>query len=165
MDELARLLDRERLLLELLVFKLVELRQLLLIGETRFLGWAAEEAERAVEAVRAVELERAALVQSVHGPDAGVDGRQPLAAIAAAASEPYSTLLEEDRLALLRLTAEVRDLLAAVRGLASAGVGAVADLLQRVDEREPDSQPALATYGPEATWQRGVPAPRVARTL
>jgi hypothetical protein len=60
MDALAALLTRERLLVELVVFKLVELRQLLLAGETRFLPWASEEVERAVRAVRVLEVERVA---------------------------------------------------------------------------------------------------------
>ena len=63
MEALAALLTRERLLVELVVFKLVELRQLLLAGEARFLGWAAEEVERADRCrSRQAELERAVLV-------------------------------------------------------------------------------------------------------
>jgi len=41
-EELARLLSRERLLLELLLFKLVTLRQMLASGEVRFLAWASD---------------------------------------------------------------------------------------------------------------------------
>lgn len=52
MEKLATLLGRERLLLELLTFKLVELRQLLAAGETRFLDWAAEEVDRALTGMR-----------------------------------------------------------------------------------------------------------------
>src|SRR6185437_3976576 len=51
-EELARLLSRERLLLELLLFKLVTLRQLLASGEVRFLAWASDEMERAIDKVR-----------------------------------------------------------------------------------------------------------------
>ena len=54
MENLATLLQRERLLLELLVFKIKELRHLLLEGDARFLGWASEEVERAVEAFKEV---------------------------------------------------------------------------------------------------------------
>ncbi len=163
MDRLARLLNRERLLLELLVFKLVELRQLLLISETRFLGWAAQEVERAVEAVRDAEIERAVLVDSLAGEPGGNDETMLLRDIAADAPEPWRTVLEEDRVALLRLSAEVQDNLASARSLASAGAHAVSELLDRVADSDPE--PALATYGPQATLYRSAPAPRVERTL
>ena len=61
MEALVTCLTREKLLVELLVFKLVSMRQLLLTGETRFLPWAAEEVDRATNAVRDAELERAVL--------------------------------------------------------------------------------------------------------
>src|SRR4051812_35755681 len=163
MENLARLLSRERLLLELLVFKLVELRQLLLIGETRFLGWAAEEVERAVEAVRDAELERVMLVEGLVA-DRGVDDEAAfLQTLAANAPEPWRSILDDDRVALLRLSAEVQDNLSSARTLAHAGASAVTDLLDRVSG--PSAEPALATYGPSATLQRSAPAPRVSRTL
>ena len=46
MDALMSLLTRERLLAELVVFKLLELRALLSAGEGRFLAWAAEATAR-----------------------------------------------------------------------------------------------------------------------
>src|SRR3954452_3036011 len=64
-EELARLLSRERLLLELLLFKLVTLRQLLASGEVRFLSWASDEIERAIEKVRKAELARALAVSEL----------------------------------------------------------------------------------------------------
>lgn len=47
------------------MFKLTELGQLLAARDPRFLSWAAEEVERAVEAVRTTELERAVHVQGL----------------------------------------------------------------------------------------------------
>src|SRR3954471_12850562 len=149
MENLARLLSRERLLLELLVFKLVELRQLLLISETRFLGWAAEEVERAVDAVRDAELERAVLVAAIAAERGLSDETILLQALAADSPEPWRSLLEDDRLALLRLSSEVQDNLSSARALAQAGTNAVSELLDRVSGPQPE--PALSTYGPTAT--------------
>ena len=165
MDMLARLLNRERLLLELLVFKLVELRQLLSIGETRFLGWAAEETERAVEAVREIELERAVLVTAVAAESGLTENEASLSALIDVAPEPYRTLLEEDRLALTALSAEVAEVLATTRTLADAGSEAISEILGRVDATPVSASPALTTYGPGATYDRSAPAPRVSRTL
>ena len=74
---LADLLGRERLLLEILVYRLVELRSLLVTSgrpDGRFLAWAAEEVEDATAAVRAAELERAMLISQI-ADAAGVSGR------------------------------------------------------------------------------------------
>jgi hypothetical protein len=165
MDMLARLLNRERLLLELLVFKLVELRQLLTIGEVRFLGWAAEETERAVEAVRDIELERAVLVTSIAADHGIAEDDASLAALIVVAPEPYRTLLSDDRAALTSLSNEVGELLATTRTLASAGSEAVSELLGRVAAPGGEQEPVLTTYGPGATYQTSAPAPRVSRTL
>jgi hypothetical protein len=163
MENLATLLQRERLLLELLVFKLKELRHLLLEGDARFLGWAAEEVERAVEAVRLVELERAVLVQDISDASGDGDESQVLRRLAETAPEPWGVVLTEHRLALQALALEVADGLAEARRLAQAGTTAVEDLLNRVDQVV--AEPALVTYGPEATTSRGAASPRYEMTL
>ena len=163
METLATLLQRERLLLELLVFKIKELRHLLVEGDARFLGWASEEVERAVEAVRLVELERAVLVQDMSGASPDGDESQVLRRLAEAAPEPWGVVLTEHRLALQALASEVADGLAEARRLAQAGTTAVADLLNRVDQVV--TEPSLVTYGPEATTTRGAASPRYEMTL
>ena len=163
MENLATLLQRERLLLELLVFKIRELRHLLLEGDARFLGWASEEVERAVEAVRLVELERAVLVQDITGASVDGDESQVLRRLAETAPEPWGVVLTEHRLALQALALEVADGLAEARRLAQAGTTAVEDLLNRVDQVV--TEPALVTYGPEATTSRGATSPRYQMTL
>lgn len=105
MEALARLLTREQLLLELLVFKLVEMRQLLLAGETRFLGWAGEEVERATSSVREAELERAVLATSL-GASRGLD-EPSLRDLLADAPEPWRSLLEDAHAGLRSSAAEV----------------------------------------------------------
>lgn len=167
METLATLLQRERLLLELLVFKITEMRHLLGAGDARFLGWASEEVERAVDAVRHVELERAVLVQDLvgaSGEEVGVDDESALLErLAASAPEPWGTLLGEHRVALLALANEVADGLASARRLADAGASAVADLLERVDGIT--AEPPLLTYGPDTTTSWSAAAPRVQATL
>jgi len=163
MESLAALLQRERLLLELLVFKIKELRHLLADGDARFLGWASEEVERAVEAVRLVELERAVLVQDLAGGAGVSEEAQVLRRLAETAPEPWGQVLTEHRLALQALAAEVADGLADARRLAQTGTTAVADLLNRVDDIV--AEPALVTYGPEARTQKVAATARYEMTL
>ena len=112
MEALARLLSEERLLVELLVFKLVELQQLLLAGETRFLSWGSHEVERATTSVREVELERAILVSSL-GTFRGLD-EPSLSDLVADAPEPWRSQLEASHRGLRSAAAEVADLSAAL---------------------------------------------------
>ncbi len=164
MDALAALLTRERLLVELVVFKLVELRQLLLAGETRFLGWASEELERAATAVRTAELERSVLVAGI-AADRGLDPDQvTLTVLVADAPEPWRSLLAEAQTALRASSSEVSELMQANRRLADAGSRSLGDTLRRLDGA-PEEEPVLTTYGPRATWDTTAPAPRVSRSL
>lgn len=172
METLATLLQRERLLLELLVFKIIELRHLLVAGDARFLGWAAEEVERSVEAVRLAELERASVVQELARtllPDADADPvadeAAVLARLAETAPEPWAGVFAEHREALVGLAGEVADNLAAARRSADAGTAAVAHLLDRVDDAVGEPEPELVTYGRGRTTTWTPPAPRVHTTL
>lgn len=164
MEALAALLTRERLLVELLVFKLVELRQLLLAGETRFLGWASEEVERAAASVRGCELERAVLVQGL-ATDRGLSGDDlTLSALVDDSPEPYRSMLAETQTALRAGAAEVGDLLGATRRLAEAGSRGLAETLRKLDGA-PADEPVRTTYGPGARWETAGPRPRVSHEL
>ena len=162
--ELSTLLQRERLLLELLVFKLTELGHLLAAGDPRFLGWAAEEVERAVEAVRLTELERAVHVQTLQPAGLPADESQFLARLVEQAPEPWSAQLAEHRRALHALAEEVAEGLRTTRRLAAAGTGVVDALLDRVGAPA-EPAPALLTYGPGSTSAWSAPAPRLRATL
>src|SRR6185369_6799762 len=115
------------LLVELLVFKLVSLRQLLLTGETRFLPWASEEVDRATTAVRDIELERAILVTAL-SDERGL-AEPSLADLVADAPEPWRGLLEETHAGLRDHALEVQDLLQATRRLAEVGVRSLAEAM------------------------------------
>lgn len=130
MEALARLLTRERVLVELLVFKLVELKGLLLAGETRFLGWASEEVDRATETVRLAELERGILVADLAAERGLTD--ITLSALVSDAPEPWAGILRQDQEAMTRCAGEVADLLLVTRRLAEAGARSIADSLGTV---------------------------------
>lgn len=105
MRELAEVVGRERLLLELLLFKLVSLRQALLGGGAQQLSWASQEVELAAARVRAVERERT-LVTARYAEGAGRSAREmTLAEVASTAEEPWATLLSEHGAAMAELTA------------------------------------------------------------
>jgi hypothetical protein len=160
-EELARLLSRERLLLELLLFKLVTLRQLLASGEVRFMSWASDEVERAIEKVRKAELARALAVSELAAATARSEADFTLARLIETAPEPWTSIFADHRQGFGRLTAEINEALAATRRLASAGSGAVTDMLDRLSGGAPEPQFAgAATYGPGAQWETTAPAAR-----
>ena len=162
MEQLVTLLGRERLLAELVVFKLVELRQLLIAGEARFLPWAAEEVERATASLRQAELQRALLVAQLAAERGLEDPEPPLRQLVAGTPEPWRTLLEESAVALRDLCREAEEHAEANRNLASRGITAVSELLGRTQARDDDG---LVLYGPDAVVRTSAPPVRVAQRL
>ena len=116
-DELLDVLGRERVLLENLVFRLIEARGLLATGEARFLGWAASDIEAAADSLREVEMRRATIVGAV-----GATFLPTLSMLVELTREPYSSLLLDHRLALGRLLGEVGAAIEAAHDLAGAGL-------------------------------------------
>lgn len=166
MDELATLLNRERLLLELLVFKLVELRQLLLIGEGRFLGWAAEEVERAAQSLHEAELQRGLLVAQLNHARGLEPDALSLRQLAQSSPEPWRTIFEDHRNAFLRLTDELENDLRATRQLAQSGHAAVSEALDRLAGLEPaGAATGSQTYSSDSRWDVGPSSPRFQRTI
>jgi hypothetical protein len=185
MEELAGLLNRERLLLELLLFKLVALRQLLIAGEVRFLPWASEEVDRATEKVREAELRRSVAVEGVVVAAAGnqpghvLGSTSPsavtLRTLAESAAEPWRTIFTEHRRALLELASDLEDAVSATRRLAATAGAAVSATLDRLTGSVPSGDTALpgsparpataATYGPSAKWEPATAEARFTRTL
>jgi hypothetical protein len=122
MDELIIVLNRERQVLEHLLFRLLGTRGLLTTGDARFLGWAANDLAQAAEAVREVELRRATVVAEESDVEGGHDGSPTLKRIIAATHEPYASLLEDHRVALGRLAVEIGALTEATQELAAEGL-------------------------------------------
>lgn len=140
MDEyeaLVDLLGRERMLLEVLVYRLVALRSLLVSGNAvagRFLAWAAEEVEDATAAVRGAELNRAMLISRLAERRECLDESLSLGALLDIAEPPWRALLSDHRTALATLTAEVDDQASAVRRLARTRTDSVSALLDSAQE-------------------------------
>jgi hypothetical protein len=135
LELLVDLLGRERTLLDVLVYRLVELRALLVsanAGHGRFLAWAAEEVEDATAAVRAAELSRAMLVSEMAQGWGLLEETLTLAVLIETADPPWRALLQDHRCALAALTAEVDDHASAVRRLARTTTDSVAAVLARV---------------------------------
>ncbi|CAN5849880.1 hypothetical protein BH24ACT3_BH24ACT3_17170 [soil metagenome] len=126
MEELASVLRREATSVQVLLFKFVEARQLLRVDETRFLGWASSEVERARTRVRELDLVRAAEADRL-AVELGV-GRDPLTltALAEVADSPYPTILTEQRRTLVRLLGEIEAIAGTVSALAHQGIARLA---------------------------------------
>jgi hypothetical protein len=116
-DDLLAVLGRERLVLGNLLFRLLEVRGLLATGESRFLHLAARDVEAAAEAVREVELTRALLEPLAEG--------LTLAELAARAPSPLDGILDDHRIAIGRLAAEVGAAIEATTELAEHGLARV----------------------------------------
>ncbi|MCU1498055.1 MAG: hypothetical protein JWM47_2008 [Acidimicrobiales bacterium] len=100
MERIAVVLERERELLEVLLFKLVETRLVLESGEIRFLSRATREVERARTRAREVDLMRAATVAQ-HSFGA------TLRNLAATAPEPWPGIFRDHHDLLVALVAEI----------------------------------------------------------
>jgi len=132
LEALAEILGRERTLLDVLVYRLVELRALLVSGDGRFLAWAAEEVEDATAAVRAAELQRAMLVADLAETFGAPADSLTLGVLVDLADPPWRALLSDHRTALQQLSAEVDDHSSAIRRLSRTASDAVAAQLVRV---------------------------------
>jgi len=153
MQELADALSREHVQLEFLLFKLVELRQLLAAGEHTFLRWAAAEVSRANKRVH-LSAERRLQLLADYCAEAGLEpDRSNLATLAQSAPEPWHTILEDHRRNFRRLLGEIESAHRADRELAGSTQPWLIDILDAAH------RPAAITLpGPRQT--RSKPAER-----
>lgn len=100
MEQIVSVLEREREVLDLLLFKLVETRLILEASELRFLSRATREVERARGRCREIDLMRAATVAQ-HRPSA------TLRDLASSAREPWPSILRDHHDLLAALVAEI----------------------------------------------------------
>ena len=140
LSEVSTILWQERHLLELLVFKLEEQQLLLAAGRTRWLAMAADELDAVMEDLRHVELLRAIEVDATAAA-LGIAAGPSLAALAAAAPDPWDDLLAQHRTALLLLAEEVRDRSALNCDLLGRGESAVRELLLATGSGRDDAAP------------------------
>lgn len=139
---ISSLLWHEREALELLLFKLSEEQLILSAGATRWLARANDEVETVLADLRGAEILCAAEVETVAGRlDLG--SAASLTAVAAAADEPWTTLLGDHRVTLVSLVGEVRAVTADNERLLGAGARAIGETLTSLH--------AVQTIGTEMT--------------
>jgi flagellar biosynthesis/type III secretory pathway chaperone len=150
---LSSLLWRQRELLELLVFKLEEEQMMLASGRSKWLAHATREVEAVLDQIRRTEVLRAAEADAA-ARDLGLPPNPSLADLAAAATEPWASLLRDHRQAFLTLTAEITTLAQANKDLLTAGQRAVRESLLSVTG-------SVETYGPTGVSRATAPARRL----
>lgn len=147
MEQLATTLRRERELLEVLLFKLVEIRLLLRESETRYVVHAARELTRARHRTGESDLLRAALLArlSPRGPK----GRPvSLRRLAATVDEPWAGILRDHFESMTEVVTEIEVVTDQATELARRGLDRVAD------ERR-SAGPRLASCGVHETTVDG----------
>jgi hypothetical protein len=118
--ELNSVLWRERELLESLLFFL-ETEQLMLAGgRTRWLARTSAEIEQTTAALRETEIVRAVVADRI-AAELGLGADPSLSALAAAADEPWTTILDDQREAFLDLTTQIGEAASANRAMLAVG--------------------------------------------
>ncbi len=137
MDQIAAVLERERELLEILLFKLIETRLILENGELRFLSRTTREVERARTRAREIDLVRATTIGRYRSGST-------LRKLAAEAPDPWPGILRDHHELLVSVVAEIEVTAHRNAGAARAGL----DALRRT------TVPVGAPGGPEAFGTR-----------
>jgi hypothetical protein len=112
MDEMATLLGEERHLLDVLLYRLVTCRQLLVAGEWRFLPYASAEVEDVCERIRETELHRSLVVARLAGALHMPEGDLTLRSLCRHSRDPYGTIFSDHRQAFLILLEEIEAVVA-----------------------------------------------------
>ena len=139
-QHLSTLLWREQELLDLLLFKAEEKQYLILSGKTRWLARIAHEIEVVLDQLRTLEVERAAVTESL-ATRLGVGVDPSLRQLAEGAPAPWNDLLARHHEALLVLVTDLRSLSDANRELIEGGLSAIGDALLS------GKAPSAGTYG------------------
>ncbi len=131
MEKLSLILWRERELLELLAYKL-ELEQLVLTsGRTRWLTHSTREVEDVLVEIRETEVLRAIAADEA-AAEVGLAPNPALSALAAAAAEPWTTILDDHRQAFLSITGEIREISETNKGMLAAGYRSARETLMAI---------------------------------
>jgi hypothetical protein len=160
MEDLSLILWRERELLDLLAYKL-EVEQLVLgSGRTKWLVQANREVEELLVSVREIEVLRAVAADEV-GVELGLGENPTLSALAAAAEEPWRSILEEHRDAFVAVATDIASLSEANRTLITAGYRSARETLLAINGASTEQQ-----YSPTGEMVPAAPRQRlVDRTL
>jgi len=151
--EVSTMLWRERDALEQLLYKLVTEQLIVSSGRTRWLAQANEEIEAVLQQLRGTEVLRAA-ESDVLAEQLGLPLGASLAELSEVADEPWGTLYQEHRRALLSLMTEIQQVTAENRRMLAAGAKAVRETLLSVSE-------TVRTYDASGTAQAATDRPRL----
>jgi hypothetical protein len=127
-EKLTWVLWRERELLEGLLYRL-EVEELVMAGgRTRWIAASARDVEDAARQIREVEVLRAVAADEA-AETVGLAPNPSLSALATAADEPWASILNEHREALMVLSDEIIKAAATNRSLISSGLRAAHETL------------------------------------
>lgn len=126
--DLNSVLWRERELLDSLLFYLEAEQLLLADGRTRWLAHAASEIERTTATLREIEMLRAVEADQV-AAELGMLPDPSLSALADAAEEPWRTIFDDQREALIAITDQISEMASANRSMLAAGQRATREAL------------------------------------
>ena len=129
LNDVSKLLWRERELLELLLFKLDEEHMIVAAGRTRWLVHAAREVEMVLDEVRRLELERAVVLDEVWA-ELALRQVPTLEGLARSTSGPWPQIFDGHRAALVALTREVRGVAATTLDFLERGHATTRDALR-----------------------------------
>ncbi len=153
MDEFISLLNDERQLLEELLYRLVAARGVLAAGEMRFVARASAEIEQVVDEIFAAEARRGADIAALADRLGWPPHELTLRSLAAAAPEPYRSLLEQLHVDFLRLTDEIERTISVNKTLATRGAAELSRLLSALGATSAPTERPL-TYGPAGGARR-----------
>lgn len=135
-QHLSTLLWREQELLDLLLFKAEEKQYLIVSGKNRWLPRIAHEIEVVLDQLRTLEVERAAVAETI-ASQLGLPANPSLRTLAEAAGAPWDDLLLKHHETLLVLISELRGLSDANRELIASGLAAIDEALLSVRPDQP----------------------------
>lgn len=122
MQELINLLTREQILLERLLYRVVNVRNLLVGGQPRFLAWASDDVAHAAEEVSAIELTRATYYQRLADTRTDLPEQFDWDALLEIATDTQRTLLTSIRNEIGTTSAELKGHLASCAELSEKGM-------------------------------------------
>ena len=144
-EDLSHQLWTLRELLEQLVFKLEVQMLLLSAGRARWIPFASAEVEAIIEAIAEVEIAREAATRRVTG-QRSLPPTTSLSDLGAHLGAPWGPVLQQHRLHLLSLQAEVEDLSRSNHDLARHGMARTREVIAalggpELDVYNPSGQP------------------------
>lgn len=140
--DLNSVLWRERELLDSLLFFLETEQLMLAAGRTRWLAHASAEIDRTTAVLRETELLRAVEADQV-AAELGIGADPSLSALAEVAQEPWCTIFNDQREALLSITEQVTQMASANRSMLADAQRATRTALLSLEQTAAGDPPAL----------------------